>query len=120
MLIINQKPYCNHTHIHFSTLQALYNYGAKKVALYSLLPIGCAPSEIARYGTNGALCVEHINAQVVLFNSRLRSLVDELNNNFKDAKFIYVNLYDLALAAIMNPAPFGKYTDPNLFFPSTH
>ncbi|XP_074331390.1 GDSL esterase/lipase At1g29670-like [Apium graveolens] len=88
-------------------IKALYNYGAKKVALYSLLPIGCAPNEIARFGTNGALCVEDINAQVVLFNSRLRSLVDELNNDFNDAKFIYVNLYDLALAAILNPASFG-------------
>lgn len=88
-------------------IETLYNYGAKKVALYSLLPIGCTPSEIAAYGTNGALCVEKINAQVVLFNNRLRSLVDELNNNFKDAKFIYVNLYDLALAAITNPAPLG-------------
>lgn len=85
------------------------------MALYSLLPIGCAPSEIAIYGTNGALCVENINRQVMLFNIRLKSLVDELNNNFKDAKFVYVNLYDLALAAIMNPAPFGKYTDPTCF-----
>ncbi|KAK1375447.1 GDSL-lipase protein [Heracleum sosnowskyi] len=88
-------------------IKTLYNYGAKKVALYSLLPVGCTPNEIASYGTNGALCVEKINAQVVLFNNRLRSLVDELNNNFTDAKFVYVNLYDLALAAIFNPAQWG-------------
>ncbi|WOG89720.1 hypothetical protein DCAR_0208958 [Daucus carota subsp. sativus] len=88
-------------------IKTLYSYGAKKVVLYSLLPIGCAPNEIAKYGTNGALCVENINAQVMLFNSRLRSLVDELNSNFKDANFVYVNLFDLALSAISNPGLFG-------------
>lgn len=79
--------------------------------LYSLLPIGCAPNEIAKYGTNGALCVENINAQVMLFNSRLRSLVDELNSNFKDANFVYVNLFDLALSAISNPGLFGRHSN---------
>ncbi|KAJ4718999.1 GDSL esterase/lipase [Melia azedarach] len=76
-------------------LKALYNYGARKVALFGLTPLGCTPANIAIFGTNGSPCVDFINTAVQLFNTRLISLVDQLNNNFQDAKFIYVNSYDI-------------------------
>ncbi|XP_059638725.1 GDSL esterase/lipase At1g29670-like [Cornus florida] len=77
-------------------IMTLYKYGARKVALMGLGPIGCTPNEIARYGKNGSSCVEDINNSVQLFNSKLISLVDNLNTNLTDAKFIYVNYYAIA------------------------
>ncbi|GJU57820.1 hypothetical protein Tco_1235586 [Tanacetum coccineum] len=52
---------------------------------------GCAPAEIARFGTNGT-CVESINNKVKLFNDRLKPLVDNINSNFTDARFTFINV----------------------------
>ncbi|KAM7500607.1 hypothetical protein LguiA_025021 [Lonicera macranthoides] len=88
-------------------IKTLYNYGARKVAISGLGPAGCAPFEIATHGTNGAPCVEKINAAVQLFNKKLISLVDELNNNFTNAQFIYLNIYDRSSQLLANPSSFG-------------
>ncbi|PON54644.1 Lipase [Parasponia andersonii] len=74
----------------------LYNYGARKVALIGLGQIGCIPYAISSIGTNnGSLCVDKVNQAVQLFNQKLVSLVDQLNSNFSDAKFIYVNSFGI-------------------------
>ncbi|KAK1568749.1 hypothetical protein Q3G72_028207 [Acer saccharum] len=78
-------------------LKKLYEYGARKIALLGIAPIGCTPGNIAVHGTNGSLCVNFINDAVELFNFKLISLVDELNKDLHDAKFIYVNIYGIAL-----------------------
>ncbi|XP_059637392.1 GDSL esterase/lipase At5g45670-like [Cornus florida] len=72
-------------------LRTLYAAGARKVALFDVGPIGCTPAEIATFGTNGSACVDFINAYVTLFNTRLKTLVDQLNYDLNDAKFIYIN-----------------------------
>ncbi|XP_034698702.1 GDSL esterase/lipase At1g29670-like [Vitis riparia] len=77
-------------------LKTLYKCGARKVALFGLGAIGCAPAELARYGaTPGSICVDKINDAVVRFNKRLISLVDDLNDNYKDAKFTYINILEI-------------------------
>ncbi|KAM7505884.1 hypothetical protein LguiB_004788 [Lonicera macranthoides] len=88
-------------------IKTLYNYGARKVALSGLGPIGCIPFEIATQGTNGAPCVDKINVAVQFFNKKLISLVDELNSNFTDAEFIYLNLYDISTQVFANALSFG-------------
>ncbi|KAL6197329.1 hypothetical protein ACLB2K_032938 [Fragaria x ananassa] len=72
----------------------LYEYGAKKVVLGGLGLIGCTPAAIASYGTNGS-CYEELNYAAQLFNQQLVSLVDQLNSNLTDAKFIYINNYGI-------------------------
>ncbi|XP_057471506.1 GDSL esterase/lipase At1g29670-like [Actinidia eriantha] len=79
-------------------LVALYEYGARKVALPGLGLIGCTPAEVATYGaTNGSACVDSINEDVQLFNNELNSLIHELNNDFSNAKFVYVNITEISL-----------------------
>ena len=80
----------------FSWSQALYRLGARKIALFGLGQLGCTPFEMARYGTNGSSCVDIINNAVQIFNNRLKSLVDDLNNSLSGATFIYMNTYSLA------------------------
>lgn len=72
----------------------MYEYGAKKVVLGGLGLIGCTPAAIASYGTNGS-CSEELNYAAQLFNQQLVSLVDQLNSNLTDAKFIYINNYGI-------------------------
>ncbi|KAK3007492.1 hypothetical protein RJ639_014614 [Escallonia herrerae] len=73
-------------------LKILYNYGARKVAVFGIWQLGCTPAGLARYGTNGSACVKMINDAVQLFNNRLKPLVDYFNNNLYGAKFTYINI----------------------------
>ncbi|XP_056177009.1 GDSL esterase/lipase At5g45670-like [Syzygium oleosum] len=77
-------------------LKTLYFYGARKVAVIGLGLIGCTPTEIKRFGTNGSVCVDKINNAVTLFNNRLQPLVDEFNSNLSDAKFTYINMFAIS------------------------
>ncbi|KAL2475134.1 GDSL esterase/lipase [Abeliophyllum distichum] len=73
-------------------LRTLYNYEARKIAIFGVGLIGCLPRVLAMYPpTNGSTCVDSINGAVQLFNNMLKSLVDDLNNDLPNAKFIYIN-----------------------------
>lgn len=62
------------------------------MALYGLGPIGCEPSQIKELKLKGLPgCNNSTNHMVSLYNGRLAPLVDDLNKNLADAKFIYVN-----------------------------
>jgi len=76
-------------------IEKLYKQGARKVALSGVGRIGCAPDSINRHGTNGSDCVETMNDAVRFFNIKLLQLVDQLNTNLTDAKFIYINSFGM-------------------------
>lgn len=65
------------------------------MALVGLGLIGCTPSAISSFGTNGSTCVDVLNIAAQQFNQRLISLVDQLNSNLTDAKFIYINSFEM-------------------------
>ncbi|KAH7836889.1 hypothetical protein Vadar_007024 [Vaccinium darrowii] len=88
-------------------IRNLYNFGARKLALIGVGQLGCSPNELAQNSPDGRTCVQRINSACQLFNNRLKSLVDNLNNNFSDAKFIYINAYGIFQDLITSPASFG-------------
>ncbi|MED6133534.1 hypothetical protein PIB30_029228 [Stylosanthes scabra] len=88
-------------------LRTLYNYGARKMVLFGVGQIGCSPNELAQNSPDGRTCVQRINSANQLFNNGLRSLVDQLNNQLPDAKFIYINTYGVFQDIISNPASYG-------------
>ena len=89
--------------------QALYNYGARKIALFGLGQIGCSPNELAQNSPDGTTCVQKINSANQIFNNRLKSLVDELNTDLADARFIYIDSYGIFQDIISSPTSYGKY-----------
>ncbi|CAK9154691.1 unnamed protein product [Ilex paraguariensis] len=92
-------------------LRSLYKHGARKIAIHGLGQIGCIPAELATHATNGSACVDTINNAVQLFDKRLKPLVDDLNKDLHDAKFIYINttsitsgnLLDLGIIVLNTP-----------------
>jgi phospholipase/lecithinase/hemolysin len=88
-------------------LRTLYNYGARKVALIGIGQVGCSPSELAQGSPDGRTCVARINSACQIFNNKLKSVVDQFNNNFADAAFIYINAYGIFQDLIQRPAAFG-------------
>uniref|UniRef100_A0A3Q7F2J4 Uncharacterized protein n=1 Tax=Solanum lycopersicum TaxID=4081 RepID=A0A3Q7F2J4_SOLLC len=77
-------------------LKELYSDGARKIALFGLPQIGCIPDQLNQHST--IFCVDSTNKAVQLFNKNLKALVDDLNTNFPDAKFIYINMYSISSA----------------------
>jgi phospholipase/lecithinase/hemolysin len=92
-----------------SMLQILYQYGARKMVLFGLGQIGCSPNELAQNSPDGSTCVQRINSAIQIFNKKLKSLVNELNSNFADARFIFVDSYGIFQDIINSPSSYGKY-----------
>ncbi|BAT87265.1 hypothetical protein LR48_Vigan09g227300 [Vigna angularis] len=88
-------------------LRVLYNYGARKMVLFGVSPIGCSPYALAQNSPDGITCVETLNSPIQLFNSRVRSMVDQLNTQLPNAKFTYINVYGIFQDIISNPSSFG-------------
>lgn len=76
--------------------------------------IGCSPNELAQRSPDGTTCVEAINVACQLFNNNVKSLVNQLNANFPDARFIYVDAYGIFQDMINRPSSFGTYIYPSL------
>ncbi|CAK7350332.1 unnamed protein product [Dovyalis caffra] len=78
---------------YFEQLMTLYNYGARKIAVFGLGRLGCAPRAIELYSTNGTVsCSSKLNLASSLFNRRLIRLTRRLNKDLDDAQFTYVNV----------------------------
>ena len=71
--------------------------------------IGCSPNELAQNSPDGRTCVARINSANQMFNSKLKSLVDTLNNQFTDARFIYIDAYGIFQDLISSPSAFGNF-----------
>ena len=94
--------------------QALHQAGARKFALIGLGLTGCIPHEISTHGIKGSnVCVEEENKAVLIFNDKLKALVDQFNKELSDSKFIYVNT---ALITSNSPVLSGK----PFIFPIVH
>ncbi|XP_024983904.1 GDSL esterase/lipase At5g45670-like isoform X1 [Cynara cardunculus var. scolymus] len=70
-------------------LQALYAYGARKFGIFAAGYSGCTPGMMAIYGMNS--CVDSVNSAIILFNTHLNTILNELNTKYPDAKFIYID-----------------------------
>ncbi|XP_059294692.1 GDSL esterase/lipase At1g29670-like [Lycium ferocissimum] len=70
--------------------RTLYEDGSRNVALFGLGQLGGIPAELQKHR-----CVGSVNDAIKLFNSKLKSLVDDLNTNFPEATFTYINVYNI-------------------------
>ncbi|OWM73007.1 hypothetical protein CDL15_Pgr001121 [Punica granatum] len=87
----------------------LYEYGARKVILSGVTMIGRMPSALAHHPLRRSQCVEEYHIPVRIYNAKLKSLVDNFNRDYSDAKFIYVDDFS-NLREIMD-SPLSYVTD---------
>ena len=93
-------------HSMFVNAQTLHEFGVRKVALFGLGLIGCAPAELAAFSPHKGTCVDNINSAVQLLNDKLKSLVNDLNTEFTDSKFTYINIFGIGSG---DPKVYGIY-----------
>ncbi|XP_071724810.1 GDSL esterase/lipase At1g29670-like [Rutidosis leptorrhynchoides] len=87
-----------------SQIKKLYSLGARKFVLMSLNPLGCSPSVLT--GPQRS-CVPELNTAAELFNSYLKSLVDNLRPQMPGAKLVFVNQYKIIMDIIKHPLSKG-------------
>ncbi|KAI9165745.1 hypothetical protein LWI28_019726 [Acer negundo] len=88
-------------------LQELYGIGARRIAVMSVPPIGCVPSQRTISGGIARECSEPANQVAQLFNSKFSSIIGCLSQKFPDSKIVFVDVYTPLLSLIQNPANYG-------------
>ncbi|KAM7258715.1 hypothetical protein ACFE04_014456 [Oxalis oulophora] len=78
-------------------LAVLHSYGARKIAVFGLGPIGCAPAVVASSNSTGSSpCVDDINGVIQLFNAKLKPQVASLNGNLSNSQFTYIDTFEIS------------------------
>ncbi|PWA74208.1 SGNH hydrolase-type esterase domain-containing protein [Artemisia annua] len=73
-------------------LRTLYNLGARKIVVNGVVKVGCIPIVVGTFDTEGKPCVESFNDAAKLYNDKLKPLIDDLNTNYSDARFTFINM----------------------------
>lgn len=89
-------------------IKELYGLGARRIGVFCAPPLGCLPSVRSIGGGKPRECVEKTNEEAKLFNAKLSSELDSLNNNFPLARFVYIDIYNPLLQLIQNPKKSGN------------
>ncbi|XP_026416884.1 GDSL esterase/lipase At1g71250-like [Papaver somniferum] len=93
---------------HFSEkLMELHSAGLRKFFLAGVGPLGCIPNQLANNFVPHGQCVSYVNQMVQMFNVRLRSLIDSMNNKNPGAIFVYGDTFGAFNDMIKNPSKYG-------------
>ncbi|KAL7117553.1 hypothetical protein ACP275_03G078500 [Erythranthe tilingii] len=88
-------------------VQELYDLGVRRIAVFSLPPEGCLPSQRTLAGGLRRNCVDEYNEAAQLFNNKLSDEIASLNAQLSEAKFVYVDIYNPVLDIIQTPQKYG-------------
>ncbi|WCJ41532.1 GDSL-like Lipase/Acylhydrolase superfamily protein [Euphorbia peplus] len=92
-------------------MRRLYDANVRKIICMSILPLGCTPRTVWEWRNTSAVdrrgCVPQINELVLEYNIILEERIIELNTLFKDAEFIFCDVYSGLMEIIANPIHYG-------------
>ncbi|XP_050220070.1 GDSL esterase/lipase At1g23500-like [Mercurialis annua] len=88
-----------------SFVKQIYELGARRIGFMGTLPLGCLPA--ARAAIGGLMCQEIVNQAAQLFNSKLSSELNTLNNTLPGANIFYIDVYNPLLDIIQDPQKSG-------------
>ena len=88
-------------------LQKFYELGARKVLVLSTGPLGCVPAERATRSINGD-CAPQLQQASAFFNTGLRSIIDQLNNQYSAQIYTMGNSFPPNQDLFSNPQAYGN------------
>ncbi|KAK4774067.1 hypothetical protein SAY87_029086 [Trapa incisa] len=92
--------------------KGLYQLGARRIGVFSALPIGCVPNGRTLDGGRQRECSDKQNAMALLFNRKLSNKIDALNKQLHGSRIMYINAYSPAYDIIKNYSNYG-FKDAN-------
>ncbi|CAO2831876.1 unnamed protein product [Amaranthus hypochondriacus] len=88
-------------------IKNLYTAHVRKVVVMGLAPMGCAPHYLWKHRSQNGECIKDINNMIIEFNFAMRHMIQELNYELSDAKFIFCDVYEGAMDIIENHRRYG-------------
>ncbi|EEF32464.1 zinc finger protein, putative [Ricinus communis] len=86
-------------------IMRIYGHGGRKFFISGVGPIGCCPSR--RHKDKTGACNEDINSIAVLYNQKLKSMLQELNSELQGVSYSYFDTYTSLGNIIQSPATYG-------------
>ncbi|XP_020275042.1 GDSL esterase/lipase At2g23540-like [Asparagus officinalis] len=100
--------FVDHLINHFEgQLKRLYSLDARKFVIGNVGPIGCIPYQKTINQIEETECAGLPNKLALQYNSKLRDLLAQLNQELPGAKFVLANVYDLVMELITNHKKYG-------------
>ncbi|XP_057794884.1 GDSL esterase/lipase EXL1-like [Salvia miltiorrhiza] len=89
-------------------IQEIYKLGARRIAVFSIPPIGCLPSQRTLAGGSKRDCADNYNKAAQLVNSKLSLQLLNLNNTtLPQSRVVYIDVYNPLLDLILHPQNYG-------------
>ncbi|XP_075636182.1 GDSL esterase/lipase 6 [Castanea sativa] len=88
----------------------IYKLGARKIALFSLGPVGCVPARALLPGVPNDRCYGKMNVMVKEYNRGLESLVKHMHIKYPHAIGVYGAIYNIVQKFRANPVHF-RFSD---------
>ncbi|CAN6444207.1 unnamed protein product [Victoria cruziana] len=91
-------------------IKGLYELGARRILFAGLPPLGCLPIEMTLNFADAILrrCIDSLNLVAISYNSKLQHMLNKVKENeLKDAKIVYADIYEPLLDAIKDPNKYG-------------
>ncbi|XP_020275025.1 GDSL esterase/lipase At2g23540-like [Asparagus officinalis] len=105
------NDFVDHLINHFEgQLKRLYSLDARKFVIGNVGPIGCIPYQKTINQIEETECAGLPNKLALQYNSKLRDLLVQLNQELPGAKFVLANVYDLVMELITNHKKYGFKT----------
>lgn len=86
-------------------LRKLHSFGARKLMVFGLGPMGCIP--LQRVLSTTGNCQEKTNKLAIAFNTAASKLLDNLSTKLVNASFKFGEAYDVVNDVISNPNKYG-------------
>ena len=88
-------------------MQDLYDLGARRIAVFSVIPVGCVPLQRTVGGGIRRKCANCTNSAAELFNSKLSAEIDALPSRLPNSTVAYIDWYTPVIDVIQNPKKYG-------------
>nr|KYP38585.1 GDSL esterase/lipase EXL3 [Cajanus cajan] len=75
-------------------VQELYKFGARRIGVLGLSPIGCVPLQRTLEGGPERDCVKSINEAAIIYNTKLTSSLEALSISLPKARLVYLENYN--------------------------
>ncbi|KAJ0037535.1 hypothetical protein Pint_22204 [Pistacia integerrima] len=88
-------------------IEEIYSLGARRIALFSLGPVGCVPARALLPDAPVESCYGEMNVMAESYNKGLESLVNDVARKYPGAVAVYGDVYDLVQRFRAIPSRYG-------------
>eukprot|EP00253_Pinus_taeda_P002585 PITA_02585 len=90
-------------------LEEIYNYGARRILITGIPPLGCLPIErtVRNLYKKEQSCLEDLNQNAAGYNIKIQKMLDLSRPKLTGLKIVYADIYSPLINMVQNPAKYG-------------